>query len=57
MEEKNWIPTSRKKSPNERILFQVDKKLVLTSRNGNLLKNAFLLDEKTAYTGRNVWKI
>ena len=35
---RNWISpmvsTSRKKSPNKRILFQVDRKSVSTSRNG-----------------------
>ena len=35
---KNWkssmISTSRKKSPNKRILFQVDRKLISTSKNG-----------------------
>ena len=38
---KNWISsivsTSRKKSPNKRILFQVDKKSVSTSRNGEFV--------------------
>ena len=35
---KNWISTSRKKSPNKRILFQVDKKSVSTSKNGEFLE-------------------
>ena len=38
---KNWIfsmvSTRRKKSPNKRILFQVDRKLVSTSRNGEFV--------------------
>ena len=34
---KNWISTSRKKSSNKRILFQVDRKLVSTSRDEELV--------------------
>ena len=39
------------------MLFQADKKLVSTSRSENVFKKTFLLDEKTAYIGRNIWKI
>ena len=46
------VTSSRKKFPNKRILFQVDRKLVSTSR--NTFKNTFLLDEKTPYIGRNI---
>ena len=34
---KNWISPSRKKCPNKRILFQVDRKLVSTSMNGEFV--------------------
>ena len=34
---KTWISSSRKKSPNKRILFQVDRKSVFTSRNGEFV--------------------
>ena len=38
---KNWISamvsTSRKKSPNKKILFQVDRKSVSTSKNGEFV--------------------
>ena len=40
------VSTSRKKSSNKRILLQVDRKLVSTSRDGELFKNTFLLYEK-----------
>ena len=33
----NWISTSRKKSLNKRILFQLDRKSVSTSRNGDFV--------------------
>ena len=39
--------STRKKSPNKRILFQVDRKSVSTSRNGKLLT----IREKTALAG------
>ena len=32
------ISTSSKKSPNKRILFQVDRKLISTSKNGESVK-------------------
>ena len=53
---KNCISTSRKTNPNKRVLFQVGRKSVSTSRNGmeNLFKNTFLLDEKSAYIGKNI---
>ena len=55
---KNWISTSRKKSPNKRILFQVDRKLVSTSKNGEFVSGyVFARHEKTAYIGRNIYKI
>ena len=34
---KNWISSSRKKSPNKTILFQVGRKSVSTSRNGEFV--------------------
>ena len=34
---KNWISTTRKKSQNKRILFQVDRKSVSTGRNGEFV--------------------
>ena len=34
---KIWISTSRKKSPNKRILLHVDRKMVSTSKNGEFL--------------------
>ena len=33
----NWISSSRRKSPNKRILIQVGRKLVSTSRNGDFV--------------------
>ena len=36
---KNWISTSRKKSPNKWTLFQVDRKSTSTRRNEKFLKN------------------
>ena len=48
----------QKKAPNNKILFQVDRKLVFTIRNGKSISEyVFLLDEKTAYIGRNFRKI
>ena len=34
---KNWIPTSREKSSDKRILFQVYRKPVSTCRNGDFI--------------------
>ena len=34
---KKWFPLARKNSLNKRILFQLDRKLVSTSGNGELL--------------------
>ena len=48
----------QKKAPNKKILFQVDRKLVSTIRNGKFIsEHVFLLDEKTAYIDRNIRKI
>ena len=43
------VATSRKKSPNRRKLFEVDRKSVSLAERENLFKNAFLLDENIAY--------
>ena len=48
---KNWIFTSRKKSSNKKILCEVDRKSVSTE---NLYKNTFVIDQKTADTGKNI---
>ena len=34
---KNWISTSRKKSPNKRILFEVNRNSVSTSNKGEFV--------------------
>ena len=51
---KNWISPmvsiSRKKSPNKRILFQVNRKSVSTSRNGKFVQEY----QKPAYFDRNI---
>ena len=48
----------QKKSPNSKILFQVDRKLFSTIRNGKFISEyVFLLDENTTYISRNFRKI
>ena len=48
----------QKKAPNEKVLFEVDRKLVSTIKNGKFISEyVFLLDEKTAYIDRNIRKI
>ena len=47
----------QKKAPNEKVLFEVDRKLVSTIKNGKFISEyVFLPDEKTAYIGRNIKK-
>ena len=48
------VSSSRKKSPNKRILFQVTKNRLPLAGMENLFKNTFLLDEETAYIARNI---
>ena len=48
------VSASRKKSLNKRILFEIDRKLVLISGNGEFVEETFLLDEKTGYVDRNI---
>ena len=45
------VSTSRKKSPNKRILFQVDRKSVYTGRNEKFVEEYVSTTRKTALAG------
>ena len=45
------VSTSRKKSPNKRILFQIDRKSVYTGRNEKFVEEYVSTTRKTALAG------
>ena len=45
-----WFPLAGKKSPNKRILFQVDRKSVSTSRNGEFAEEYVSARRKILFT-------
>ena len=51
------VSTSRKKSPNKRMLFQLDRKSVSTSRNEEFFKKYVSTTQKIAYIGKDIQKI